>query len=167
MKMWPREVNIYLRFGGKMHILVVKEKHGTYYFDASTPEKISRAALKILTDRFNGNWYHRPKDESYFWYGFDKEIILTPEEIEALPEHLRAPELKKLKRLESARVELIRAQSWYDEVERIVKEQDASYEEIVLKSGRTRLESPAWNALQDRADYEYEELYLERLEEVE
>ena len=45
-------------------ILVLKEKHGDWHFDASTPELLHAACLKIVKKR----------NESGYFYNFDEKI---------------------------------------------------------------------------------------------
>lgn len=144
-----------------MRILIEKGKHSTKYYDVSTDELLAKTALYILTQRFNENWYYRPELRD-FYYGVEKETFLTEEEIEDLPQHLQELERKKLLKLKSAKRQLIVKEKTFDEIERIVKEQDDSYKEI-HKMNKKYMDIPAWAALRNRSDYEYEEVYLEKL----
>ncbi len=69
-------------------MLVFHEKHGDRYFDASTPELIFKACLKILTERNKDNWY-RISEVSDSFTG------LRTEDIEALPDTDKFKEMKK------------------------------------------------------------------------
>lgn len=143
-----------------MRILVEKNKYNTLYYDVSTNELLAATALKILTQRFNDNWYYKPSLND-FYYGHEKETFLSEEEIEDLPEHLQAAERDKVRRLKACKVKLIQAEYECEEIERIVKEQDNSFEEV-QKMDRKYINIPAWSALQSRCDYEYENVYIEK-----
>src|ERR1043166_6583517 len=44
-------------------VIVCHEKHGEWYYDATTPEKFAESALKILTNRWkDGYWYYDPDE---------------------------------------------------------------------------------------------------------
>lgn len=46
-------------------ILIVEEKHGTYYYDASTPEALEAAAAHIVASRLeDGYWYVEDGEEA-------------------------------------------------------------------------------------------------------
>ena len=44
-----------------MKILIFKEKHGTRYMKASTPEEIQESCLKILRERLKFGYYDLPE----------------------------------------------------------------------------------------------------------
>lgn len=140
-----------------MRILVEKGKHDTEYYDVSTNELLAATALHILTERFEANWYWKPTLDD-FYYGHEKETFLTEEEIKALPEHLQGKEIDKLRKLKACKVRLIVEEGKYEEIERIVKEQDASFE-TVKRMKRDYVEIPAWSALENRFDH-YEYMFL-------
>lgn len=156
-------------------ILVSKEKHGTYYYPASTTEELGKSALALLTERFNqGYWYLTP-DEMYNDDSQWEKNALTKLVPEYNPEDdletrqaaldkwhaenvapIKDEDARKLvaEKLSKAikRQKQKRAyQEWYTELERVVKEKDAP---------------KAWGILRDRSDHEYEYVTLEDLQEV-
>lgn len=38
-------------------ILVTNEKHGTYFYDVSTPEKLSKVCLALIKERLGDQYY--------------------------------------------------------------------------------------------------------------
>ena len=63
------------------HIIIFNEKHGKRIFDASTPELLAKACLKVFTDRLrDGFWYLTPeKDEIDYkrWLRDVKKLVKT------------------------------------------------------------------------------------------
>lgn len=45
-----------------MQILVIKERHGTSYFQASTPEELDKSCKKILGEKLSGGYYDSDVD---------------------------------------------------------------------------------------------------------
>jgi hypothetical protein len=128
----------------KKQILIAKEKHGTRYFDASTPELLAESAFKLLKERWNdGYWYYLDDPPE------DKDV-LSEEQIAALPtESLRNQESQK-------REYFLREQRDWEylaEKYRAIKD--------CVENG---LKNRAWKLLQNRSDYEYENVELETLE---
>lgn len=130
-------------------ILIAKEKHGTRYFDASTPEALALSSFKLLKERWNnGNgwyWLDDPPE--------DKDV-LSEEQIAALPsETLRASETAKRNQY------LCDLKNWeYDKEE---------YDEIknCIESGQqNNLKNRAWRILNARNGCEYESVQLQTLE---
>jgi hypothetical protein len=137
-------------------IIVCHEKHGEWYYDASTPEQWARSALAILTERFNqGYWYNDPGEKPAEPNGY-----LSKEQIEAMEEPYREQAVK----IHNSHVRNLR---WYREeaeqyatIKRIVEEQDASL--VTVGRGRWERQAPAaWGPLADRSDGEYERVGLE------
>lgn len=125
-------------------ILIAKEKHGTRYFDASTPELLAESAFKLLKERWDdGYWYFLDDPPE------DKEV-LSEEQIAALPtESLRNQESQKRKSF------LREQRDW----EYLAKEYRA-----IENCVKNKLKDKAWKLLQNRSDYEYENVELEELE---
>jgi len=98
-------------------VLIIVEKTGgfssTYrYFDASTDEKFARAALFLLEENFYEGLYNVPHEVViYSWYKVD-------------PRHV--PEGKEWVH-DKVRETLGQLQSFYDQVEEIIKTQDISF----------------------------------------
>lgn len=128
----------------KKQILIAKEKHGTRYFDASTPELLAESAFKLLKERWDdGYWYcldDPPEDKD----------VLSEEQIAALPtESLRNQESQKRKNY------LRELYNWQDDEEEFLAIKDCIENELKDK---------AWKLLRNRSDYEYENVELETLE---
>lgn len=125
-------------------ILIAKEKHGTRYFDASTPELLAESAFKLLKERW---------DEEYWYYVDDPpkdKDVLSEEQITALPtENLRNSESQK------RRIFLRELRNWQDNAEEY-----KSIENCV----KNKLKNKAWKLLQNRSGNEYERVELETLE---
>lgn len=157
------------RTANASRIIVCEEKHGTFYYPASSDEEWAKSALKILTDRFNdGYWYYDPRQESHpFSLDLrrkrDELLAMTDDQIEAIPSE-DAQRLLREKR-ERARAEQREEAEEIDEYERIkavVEAQDDSMETI--GRGRyQRREPKAWLLLESRSDHEYERVELEDL----
>ncbi len=70
-------------------VLIIKEKHVTRYFDASTNELMYRAAYKILSERFElGYYYYEPQPLEERLANF-KYASLTDKDIANMPEGIR------------------------------------------------------------------------------
>lgn len=170
-------------------ILVAKEKHGTWYYDASDDEQLAKSALKILTDRAKeGYWYHDPEeifDEDSKYSTYMKQLI--PEYDRSAPIEERKALVQKYidwkvnpfkesdpdiyesrrKKVEMAarnEKEYVQYKNWFDEMKELVESQDWT-QMVTFKSGR---QTPlAWHLLEQRGDYEYENVTLEDLQENE
>ena len=153
-------------------VLVVEEKHGTYYYDATTREAFHEAALALLVERFNqGYWYNTPEqmyDDESKWEkniltkivpGYDpdadaetrKAVISTyrAENIESIKdEEARALVAGRLNQAIKRQKDKRKYAEWYKELERVIEEKDAA---------------SAWGILDDRSDHEYEGVELETL----
>lgn len=128
----------------KKQILIAKEKHSTRYFDASTPELLAESAFKLLKERW---------DDGY-WYELDdppkEKEVLSEEQIAALPtESLRNQESQKRKNY------LREVYNWQSDEKQYLSIKDC------VENG---LKNRAWKLLQNRSDYEYENVELEYLE---
>lgn len=127
----------------KKQIIVAKEKHGTRYFDASTPELLAESAFKLLKERWDSDWY-------YYDAPPEGKDILSEEQIAALPtERLRFSESEKRKRY------LREFYNWQDDQKEYLAIKDCV---------ENNLKNKAWKLLQSRSDYEYENVELETLE---
>jgi len=127
-------------------ILIVTEKQGTRYFDASTTELLHAAAFKILKERW---------DEEY-WYTLDEqpssEGILTKEQIESIPiESIRVQEYIKLKDYTQQVKHWKRGADEYYNIKKAISDVD---------------HKSAWRLLLNRSDGEYEEVDVVDLEEA-
>ena len=126
-------------------ILIAEEKHGTRYFDASTPEALNAAAFSLLKERW---------DEGYWYYLGDppeNKDVLPYDQIDSLPtQSLKDSELKR-------RTQYLRdLHSWQNEE----KEYNA-----IKDCVENNLLDKAWKLLQSRSDGEYEKVEIETLEQ--
>jgi hypothetical protein len=155
-----------------MQIIVAEEKHGTYYYDASTPEAWAWSSLKILTNRFNeGYWYYDPlnqPDQHEFSVKRRQErdelLAMTDEQIDAIPsDEVRVDVRKKIKRAK-ADYESDRSQSeQYERIKAVVEAQDDSL--VTVGRGQFERQEPkAWRLLDERSDHEYERVTIEDVE---
>lgn len=128
-------------------VLVCEEKHGTYYYDATTPEALQSSAFAILKERWeDGCWYYDPGERPQY-------EGLSEDRIEALPDpELREVARKKLTRFRSVYQVWKNEKSFYMGVKKIIEEER---------------KSEAWKALGYRALHEYETVSLEPLRSAE
>ena len=66
-------------------VLIAFEKHGSWYYDASTVELLAKACLNIVERRLNEGWYLDELDEESQKHNeeptlFNRRIILTEKE---------------------------------------------------------------------------------------
>lgn len=156
----------------KPSVLVLYEKHGDFFYDATTREKFETNCLAILKERFDeGYWYNTP-DEQYpkdsKWDTTIFQLIPdfpedgTKEEKDAaiatwreanvnvIPDaDAQALVKQKLSKAIKNYNNRARYKKWYAELERVLEEKDAS---------------AAWKILDDRSDHEYERIELQDLE---
>lgn len=129
-------------------ILVEHGKHGDFYWDASTPEAVTAAALTILIDRWNtGYHYDEPESE--------------PERPATLPS---VEEIKAIKDEDIRRVASKKHNRWKAEVRnnRIEREEY----NLIKKAIEEKDGGLAWQCLQNRSDYEYELVSHEPLQKA-
>jgi hypothetical protein len=82
-------------------ILVLKEKHGDQYYDASTPEALAASCAKILKRKSEEGWYERrwPVSSTSVLSIAEKEFMdLTQEQLDALPGRLRSDIMKTIEK---------------------------------------------------------------------
>jgi hypothetical protein len=149
---------------GNKYVLVCKEKHGTRYYDATSPEAYVASCNKILKERFEDGWTYEKWDDPPMQYS----VILTPEEIEKLPEHLRVQEQKKLDTWNQEVQEHKNHNANCDAIEKFLQG-DLSLEkpvEVTRKSDGQLLRYTCTSAriLALRKHYQYEEVKVERME---
>src|ERR1017187_453922 len=134
-----------------MQIIIAKEKHGDFYWDASTPEAWAASALALLTERFRaGYWYYDPigePDEHPFSQERAAEraeyLALTDEDVAGLPEALRREALAKRKDAQQERKEEEGTSAFYQRVKQVVEDQDKGL--VTVGRGRYEREEPkAW-----------------------
>jgi hypothetical protein len=127
-------------------ILVCREKHGTRYFDASTPRKRSLAALKLVRERIE-EYYRNPTDEEIEVDRAASQISL--EALSQLPEGIRKDVQRRATRAKGDLEFLLGERELYQQAQ----------EALRIKDGEL-----AWKVLWGRRDYEYEDVSLETLE---
>lgn len=167
---------------GMSKIITVYEKHGDYHFDASTSEAFAKNALKILTERWEDDWYDDPNDDG-LGYGewankrreqYAKACALTEEQIEALPDDARKS-VKAMRMNAKKETEYDKKhREWYERAQAVVKEQDLgcytygdrrTCRTKAGKEGRYERQVPkAWALLEERSDHEYERVELQDLQ---
>lgn len=113
-------------------ILVVEDKDGRAYFDASSPILLAKASMRILRERFEEGWYveHDPEDF--------EAVRDTPRHREMLAEN-----------------------AWYARAFQLVQENDLDSKYEWGEGCRRKVEPMAWHLLKQRANYEYERVSLE------
>lgn len=149
-------------------LIVCEEKHGTFYWPASTPEEWAESSLAILTERFNeGYWYYDPTTEepsewsSKFMAAYERALALTIEEIAALPEDAQKSIALTIKNGRRQADEDAEAHQFYEKAKAIVEAQDAGF--TTIGKGRYERQVPkAWLLLEAHSDHEYEQVTLEK-----
>jgi hypothetical protein len=126
-------------------VLVVKEKHGTWYIYVPDLETLYRRALGLLTNRL----------ESGYWYVECLKPVspgFTLKEVEAFPEGtIKSLALRQLKDYEET------LKNWEEEAADFADLKKA----VEDKNGKR-----AWDTLKRRSHYSYEEVALEPLSGV-
>ena len=124
-------------------ILVVKEKHGTRYFDARTASSFAMACLKLLKER---------RDKGY--YDVEEPRIKEP-----------AVSKEQVKAIDDGAIKLAALKEWAQ-----YNDQWADYEEdrAILVEANKAIQTEdgllAWCILRHRDNHQYEEVELEALE---
>lgn len=125
------------------HVLVVREKHGTAFLDASNVDALSKSCLSLLKFRRENDYYYDPGEEILT----SKKPSLTKEQISALPDGA----VKKAALGEWAQYK--RKNEDHQDAIDFIKSVD---EAIANKDGLS-----AYLVLKDRSDAEYERVELE------
>lgn len=140
-------------------VIVLEEKHGTYYYDGSTIEKCRAVALSVLRQRDKeGYWYHHP--DQLWPNGASGEAPFSEEKLATIAELCEQlgddSSLRDAKRKNNSwareRREYTDALSWWEDKEQALAENDGN---------------AAWTLLMERADYQYESFRKERFQSVE
>lgn len=129
----------------KANILILKEKHGTYYLDASSRDAFLAACLLTVKRRVDENW---------FYHSWNPDEVIQPDLEEEVVRGLPDSETKTdlLEAWENYRKELVRVEHNNDIVE---------LAELAAKTDDPYL---AWYVLTERKNHEYEGFELEQLE---
>ena len=121
-------------------VLVVKEKHGTWYIYVPDVETLYRRALGLLTDRL----------ESGYWYSECSKPVspgFTLKDVEAFPEGaIKSLALRQLKDYEDTLKYWAADTADFADLKKAVEEKDGKR---------------AWDILKQRSRYEYESVVLE------
>lgn len=176
------------------YVIVCKEKHGDFYYDASTDEAFAESALAILTNRWNeGYWYYDPDETDKETREWRPEILMetvlgedwpgwdVPENDRVAAINKRSNDLKakmdatadadekellalKRKKLSAA----VEEYKWRRDYRKWYAEAKVVVEtqDLSTRSSKSgRFTYPrAWWLLADRSDHEYEGVELERLQ---
>ena len=130
-----------------MRILVLEEKHGTFFLNASTSPKLNRAALSVVKARLHPDWgYYYEEDPP-------ESINITQEDIDKLPDGRGKETLKRqLEQYKKAFSHYERDRQDYEDAKRAVKTKDGKL---------------AWQLLANRSNrgYEYEGVHLEEVKD--
>ncbi len=128
-------------------LLVFREKHGNRYFLVPTIKELYAAALKVITERFEEEWFYEPDPIE-----ITPSDDLTKADLERIAKYSYGEEfVKAYKSYTEQKAEYDRDLAEYRRLEQAVKDED----------GRM-----AWAILQERKDWEYENYSLESLEDV-
>jgi hypothetical protein len=131
-----------------VEILITKEKHGEFYYDASTDEALAKSALKILTERWEEGWYYEPEDVD--------DPPYTKEQIEKLTEEfgkeheLTQTAIKEYNRwVRDNRYER-EYREWYEKAKALVESQD--WKQTFTYGNQGQRSMPlSWKLLSDRS----------------
>jgi hypothetical protein len=140
-----------------MNILVEYNDDFTAFYDASTEEQWAKSALHILKERDDMGTYHEPQEPQ-------KPEEPDPEVLAKLPASLRSqyerPTTTYRRDLKRYRLD----KEWYDNMRACVDGLDLSIVERRNKAGVVLWRAPrAWLLLDQRCDYEYERVEVERV----
>ena len=130
-----------------MDILVVEEKHGNRHFDASTPEKLHAACVKILKQRLKEGWY-TPGDEPKLDYI----------DVSDIPDSLKDLAVIEIKRYKSQH-------KWWEQE---VRDFD-DINRVISFTGKLKLynrQPESYGILEQRSNGEYERVHIEHLENI-
>lgn len=150
-------------------ILVLHEKHGDRYFDASTPEALATSCVKVLRERVaDGYWYHREYAEPVRPLPKEQQEILalTDEQLATLPTAIREDmKTKRAKLVKSNAVYKRRKKQedgWWNAVQLVLTSPlEEAIKLTVADADDTWSNQPlplAYEILKSRRDYEYESI---------
>lgn len=153
-------------------LIIFSDKYSTRIFDASTPELLSRACLKVLRERFKeGYFYLEPELSLPSLSAEDAAIMaLTEEQVAGLPEPIKGTTAAKRKSISERNARFERTyeeeKAWYDRVVSLCAmdpEEGYKVEDKSTRRGR-KASSEAVALMSDRADYQYEGFELKQVE---
>ena len=133
-------------------ILIVHEKHGTYYLDVSTDKRLHETSVKILKQRLEDKWYGPFTDSPIYDLGVPEDEILDMPEGTAKDSMLKLLEEYKRKVREHQD-----EQAWIEEVKGAIA---VKYN----PKAKPYVRMYAWGLLDSRRHCEYERIDLETVE---
>lgn len=140
-------------------ILIAHETDADRYFDASTPDALAAACLKLLTERRH-DYY--PEPVAVAGEGFE---LPSDEVLATLPEDVRRDLKSRAARQRRDEAEAAEYARWWKTMTEVVGVQSLAL--ITLGRGGLEREEPlAYVLLRERSDYEYERIELVDLESV-
>jgi hypothetical protein len=145
MNMTDRKPRTPRKFIDAPCVLVLKEKHGNRHFHIPDDATLFTVALGVVKQRASPDYGY------YFAPDKPAPCDLTPDTVETLPASLRAEATRKLKDHERDVAYYERASEQWEWIQKAITE----------SNGRV-----AWDVIQARSDYEYEEYRLERYENL-
>jgi len=143
-----------------MRILILKEKHGTQYYDVSTEELLHKTCVAVLKRRLEDGWYGTP--EEFVDKDIEKEIGLSEEAIQKLPKSGQ----------EALNSVVARIRSWniFNSSSReFLKRVQEAFNYKFNEKDKSVYKRQAYQLLAHRSDrdYEYERIDLEEVNTVE
>ena len=125
-------------------VLILKEKHGSWYFDVSTNDLLHKACLKVVIQRNNEDWYCDLSGE------------------EPIPPKTT---LEDVKHLDPSHAELVK-ESWkqYKQDKRVYNNNKLM--RTLLKQSLIGNDESAYKFLCHRADGEYEDFKIATLDSI-
>ena len=129
----------------KANIIILEEKHGTYYLDASSRDAFLVACLATVKRRVDENWFYHP---------WDPDEVTKPDLEEEVVRGLPDSETK---------TDLLEAWASYHKGLEEVEENNNTVDlaEVTAKTNDPYL---AWFVLERRTNHEYEGFKIEQLE---
>lgn len=144
-------------------ILILDEKHGKSYYDASTNEVLYKALLSILRVRMDTGYYYEPKEPSLGYY--EEYLNIPADVVKTLPDAMKELIAKAEKSVKQIRDEYAVAREWYDCAVHILslpEEKAIRYVHVedwfnprTNKPAQIRHHAIIW-LFQERADHQYE-----------
>lgn len=147
-------------------ILVWRAHHGPRYYKAGNDAEWAQSCVTILREKLDEGYVYQPEapeDRPYFFTEELSEAVgMTPEQVDSLPDTLRDQVRDLRKRYQDAQRDHQFAVLEYEEIQRVVKENDVSFQTFG-RGERATTEPLAWGYLNKRYDYEDESVTLESI----
>lgn len=154
----------------KPSVVIEHGKNDPRYFYVRDNDDLNRVALALLKGRHDAGWYSEPQLKDYLW-GLDAPDVvgllkLSKEEVDALPEAIRASASEKyteLKQREArAKREFKKDSTWYTEMLDLTS---MPVSRALMKTNHQG-HPLAWLLIWLRTEGEYENVSIESFEEV-